>query len=185
MNGLKPTYMPCRWDLCADPCRALRLCLSAEDLNGRSRKGADRDLSQGCHHLKRRRDLWANSPNHESARPLLQVKAGSAERRRSERCLPILGLIRIYIECNFHYVTARPALVKLGEFPNDARTEIAFFHDEAMPTRARIAHRIRFHVDRMLCVSVAPTPPCERQQRGDDRAFQVGGPQWLVCTVII
>jgi hypothetical protein len=33
-----------------------------------------------------------------------------------------------------------------------------------------------------LIVSVAPTPPCERRRRGDDQAFQEGGPDvWFAA----
>lgn len=38
---------------------------------------------------------------------------------------------------------------------------------------------------RLLIVSVAATPPCDRHQRGDDRAFPGGGARWLICTVMI
>ena len=41
------------------------------------------------------------------------------------------------------------------------------------------------HPERHSTVSVAPTPPCDRRQRGDDRAFLERGAQWLVCTIII
>ena len=44
-----------------------------------------------------------------------------------------------------------------------------------MPDAYGRPHTVSSHPERHSTVSVAPTPPCERRQRGDDRAFQEEG----------